>query len=93
MYERCRCTKGCKSSLVDLQVAIWHTLDLTLFEPSGFKHEGCIRGAVWKEGKWVDTLWLGMLASEYEVPVSGKANLKVVVDCMLVACFDIEDSH
>ncbi len=37
----------------------------------GFKHEGRQAEAVWKEGKWVDVLWMGILAREY---YAGKAD-------------------
>ncbi len=35
---------------------------------SGFKHEGRQREAVWKEGKWVDFLMMGLLSKEYQRP-------------------------
>ncbi|KJA18475.1 hypothetical protein HYPSUDRAFT_89962 [Hypholoma sublateritium FD-334 SS-4] len=39
---------------------------IALYEHVGFKHEGRQREAVWKEGKWVDFLMMGMLSREYQ---------------------------
>lgn len=36
-----------------------------IFNPSGFKHEGNRREALWKEGKWVDMILMGLLSKEY----------------------------
>ena len=40
-------------------------LELTFYIFSGFQHEGRIREGVWKEGKFVDKLQMGLLAREY----------------------------
>ncbi|EIM80871.1 acyl-CoA N-acyltransferase [Stereum hirsutum FP-91666 SS1] len=51
-----------------LSLHVWRSNSraLKMYEKLGFKQEGCIRGAVWKDGKWVDTLWFGLLADEYK---------------------------
>lgn len=38
---------------------------LMYFKSSGFEREGCIREGVWKEGKFVDKIFMGLLAREY----------------------------
>jgi RimJ/RimL family protein N-acetyltransferase len=38
---------------------------ITLYENVGFKHEGRKREALWKEGRWVDLVWMGLLNKEY----------------------------
>ncbi|KAF9475813.1 acyl-CoA N-acyltransferase [Pholiota conissans] len=38
---------------------------ISLYENIGFKHEGRKREALWKEGRWVDLVWMGMLSREY----------------------------
>lgn len=43
-------------------------LPFLTYSGSGFKHEGRQREAVWKEGKWVDFLMMGILSREYKSP-------------------------
>ena len=42
---------------------------------SGFTHEGRKREALWKEGAWVDIVWMGLLSTEYNAAPSGTSKL------------------
>ncbi|KAF9475815.1 acyl-CoA N-acyltransferase [Pholiota conissans] len=45
-----------------------NTRAIALYEKIGFKHEGRKREAIWKEGEWVDYVWMGLLSREYPPP-------------------------
>ncbi|KAF5323790.1 hypothetical protein D9619_012925 [Psilocybe cf. subviscida] len=38
---------------------------IALYKKTGFEVEGCIREALWKEGEWVDVIWMGILSRDY----------------------------
>ncbi|KAI0310934.1 acyl-CoA N-acyltransferase [Amylostereum chailletii] len=46
---------------------------VALYEKLGFKHEGRQRESVWKEGRYVDKIWMGLLKSEYRGEEGHKA--------------------
>ena len=37
---------------------------------SGFEVEGRIREALWKEGEWVDLIWMGILSRDYYASIN-----------------------
>ncbi|KAF8966657.1 acyl-CoA N-acyltransferase [Flammula alnicola] len=38
---------------------------ISQYEKVGFRQEGRKREALWKEGQWVDNVWMGLLSTEY----------------------------
>ena len=37
---------------------------------SGFEVEGRIREALWKEGAWVDVIWMGILKGDHDASIN-----------------------
>ncbi|KAI0781620.1 acyl-CoA N-acyltransferase [Irpex lacteus] len=60
-----------------LSICVWssNTRAIAMYEHLGFQREGCIRDGVWKEGKFVDKVYMGMLAKEYYDGVSQLSRL------------------
>ncbi|KAI0685163.1 acyl-CoA N-acyltransferase [Cytidiella melzeri] len=55
-----------------LSLCVWSSNEraVAMYEHLGFQHEGRIREAVWKEGKFVDKIWLGLLARDFHAAKS-----------------------
>ncbi|KAI0693069.1 acyl-CoA N-acyltransferase [Cytidiella melzeri] len=55
-----------------LSLYVWSSNEraVTMYEHLGFQNEGRIREAVWKEGKFVDKIWMGLLARDYHAAKS-----------------------
>ncbi|HEQ98177.1 MAG TPA: N-acetyltransferase [candidate division Zixibacteria bacterium] len=43
-----------------------NTVSLKLLESIGFKREGAMRKAIYKDGRWLDFIWFAMLREEFE---------------------------
>jgi [ribosomal protein S5]-alanine N-acetyltransferase len=51
---------------IDLGVFADHGAAVRCYEKIGFKVEGRMRESLFKDGKYVDRLWMGLLRSEYK---------------------------
>lgn len=50
---------------VALTVAEWNGRAIKVYEKLGFVLEGRMREALWKEGRWWDLLYMGVLSREW----------------------------
>jgi RimJ/RimL family protein N-acetyltransferase len=57
---------------VGLVVFEEHKPAVRCYEKVGFKVEGCLRDHMYREGRYKNHLWMGLLRSEYKPPKSGK---------------------
>jgi [ribosomal protein S5]-alanine N-acetyltransferase len=53
---------------IDLGVYAEHEAAVHIYEEAGFKAEGRMRESLFRDGKYVDRLWMGLLRSEYRSP-------------------------
>lgn len=58
---------------IDLGVYADHDSALRCYERAGFKVEGRMREALFREGEYKDRVWMGLLRSEYEPEVAKKS--------------------
>jgi RimJ/RimL family protein N-acetyltransferase len=49
---------------IDLTVFDWNTRAIRVYEKVGFQHEGVLRDAMWKAGKWQQLVSMGLLRGE-----------------------------
>jgi UDP-4-amino-4,6-dideoxy-N-acetyl-beta-L-altrosamine N-acetyltransferase len=53
---------------VSLRVYQDNARGIRAYEKCGFRHEGCLREAIYRQGRYYDTLIMGILSHEFEPP-------------------------
>ena len=49
---------------IDLTVFDWNPRAIRVYEKVGFQHEGVLRDAMWKAGRWNQLVYMGLLRGE-----------------------------